>query len=59
MDDKTATEVAYKNGYRDAIKKFAEYLKKHSFECDCNVFLFDAINVDDLDELVEDFLNGR
>ena len=57
MDNNTATEVAYKNGYRDAIKKFAEYLKKHSFECDCNVSLFDAIDVDDLDELAEEFLS--
>ena len=55
MDIYTATEQAYKNGVRD----FAEYLKKNSFLCDPdNRFSFYAIDVDELDDLVNAFLRG-
>lgn len=58
MDNYTATEQAYKNGYRDAIIKFAEYLKKHSCFYDLdNYHSFEAVDVDNLDELVEEFLS--
>ena len=58
MNVYTATEQAYKNGYNAAVKKFAQYLKDHSFLCDANdCYSFKAINVeDDLDDMVKDFL---
>ncbi len=41
----------------DAVRKFAEYLKEHSFTCDPgNGFSFDAIDVDELDDYVKEFL---
>lgn len=60
MNIYTATELAYKNGYNAAVKKFAQYLKDHSFLCDDNNFhSFKAINVeDDLDDMVKDFLES-
>lgn len=49
-------ELAYEVGAR----KFAEYLKAHSFMCDTDHrFSFNAIDVDDLDDLIEDFLRGE
>ena len=60
MDNYTATEIAYNNGYKWGIIKFANYLIDHSFLCDPdNGHSFRAIDIDDLDELVEDFLKGR
>lgn len=41
----------------DGTRKFAEYLKEHSFMCDPgNGFSFDAIDVDELDDYVKEFL---
>lgn len=41
----------------DAVRKFAEYLKEHSFTCDPDNWLsFDAIDVDELDDYVKRFL---
>lgn len=64
MDMYTATEQAYKNGYsngyEDGVVEFANYLKNHSFLCDPdNGFSFNAIDEDDLDDFVEDFLRGK
>ena len=60
MDIYTATELAYKNGYKDGILQFVNYLKNHSFLCDPeHRFSFDAIDVDNLDDFVEDFLRGK
>lgn len=63
MDVYKATEQAYKNGYKegakDSIVKFVEFLKQKSFLCDTNDwYSFQAINVeDDLDDFAEEFLN--
>jgi hypothetical protein len=58
MDIYTATEQAYKNGYANAVKKFANYLKEHSCSYDLdNYFRFDAVDIDNLDYLVEKFLS--
>ncbi len=48
----------YKAGFKNGVIKFANYLKENSFLCDPdNGFSFDAIDVEDLDDLVEEFLN--
>jgi hypothetical protein len=48
---------AYGRGRTDAVRKFADYLKKQSFNCDPgNGFSFDAIDVDELDDYVKKFL---
>lgn len=58
MDVYTATELAYKNGYAAGARKFAEYLKAHSFMCDPDHrFSFSAIDVDDLDDHIKNFLS--
>ena len=50
----------YGFGYKDGVLEFANYLKNHSFLCDPdNGFSFNAIDEDDLDDFVEDFLRGR
>lgn len=57
--DREQYEKGYEDGCRGAIEKFAAFLKDNSFLCDPNdSFSFQAINVeDDLDDLVEEFLN--
>lgn len=51
---------AYGRGKTDAVRKFADYLKKHSFMCDPgNGFSFDAIDVDELDDFVKEFLEDE
>lgn len=48
--------MQYKAGYRDGVIEFAEYLKKHSCSYDLdNYHSFDAIDIEDLDDLVEEF----
>lgn len=48
---------AYEELKTDTVRKFAEYLRKHSFCCDPDNWIsFDAIDVDDLDDYVKDFL---
>jgi hypothetical protein len=48
---------AYGRGRKDSVRKFANYLKEHSFNCDPdNGFSFDAIDVDELDDYVKEFL---
>ena len=60
MDNHTATEQAYKNGYREGVKAFSNYLKKHSCFYDLDSYhSFRAIDIDDLDELIENFLRGE
>ena len=50
-------ESGYDYGYCDGVVEFAEYLKMQSFLCDSNDWhSFNAIDVDDLDDLVKDFL---
>ena len=56
-----AMKVLLKNqlnnvGYKNEIMKFAKYLKNSSFCCDSNDWhSFQAIDTDDLDELVENY----
>ena len=52
--------MQYEAGYRDGIREFAEYLKKHSCSYDLDSYhSFDAINIEDLDDLAgEFFLDG-
>jgi hypothetical protein len=46
--------------YEDGVVAFAKYLKEHAFMCDPdNRFSFYAIDVDDLDDFIEDFLKGK
>lgn len=52
-------DAGYYAGYCDGVVEFAKYLKSNSFECDCNVIIFNAIDMDDLDNLVKDFLETR
>lgn len=48
----------YESGFINGVIKFAEYLKKHSCFYDLdNYHSFAAIDIDDLDDLVEKFLN--
>lgn len=46
--------------YENAVKEFANYLKDKSFCCDPDNWIsFQAIDIDDLDELVKDFLASK
>ena len=48
----------YESGFLNGVIKFANYLKKHSCSYDLdNYHSFDAIDVDNLDDLVEEFLS--
>lgn len=48
------------NCMADTVRKFADYLKKHSFMCDPgNGFSFDAIDVDELDDFAKEFLEDE
>lgn len=51
--------MQYEAGYRNGIKDFAEYLKKYSCSYDLDSYhSFDAINIEDLDDLVGELLYG-
>lgn len=53
-------DAGYSEGFEECIIAFVEYLKKHSCFYDLdNYHSFSAIDVDDLDDLVEEFLNNR
>ena len=44
----------------DTVREFASYLKKYSFCCDPgNWMSFDAIDADELDNYVQEFLEGK
>lgn len=50
----------YESGFINGVIKFANYLKEHSCSYDLdNYHSFDAINIDDLDDLVEEFLDKK
>lgn len=50
-------ESGYSYGYYDGVLEFAEYLKVNAFLCDTHdSWGFQAIDVDDLDDMVKDFL---
>lgn len=46
----------YKSGFEKGVIKFANYLKERAFLCDANDWWsFQAIDIDDLDDLIDDF----
>lgn len=50
----------YKEGYKDGVVEFVKYLKDNSCFYDIdNYHSFKAVNIDDLDDLVEEFLRGN
>lgn len=50
----------YESGFQDGVIKFANYLKEHSCFYDLdNYHSFSAIDIDDLDDLVEKFLEKK
>lgn len=50
----------YESGFINGVIKFANYLKKHSCSYDLdNYHSFEAVDVDDLDDLVEEFLDKK
>ena len=60
MDVYIATEQAYKNGYENGIKEFINYLKDNSCFYDIdNYHSFRAIDIDDLNDLVKEFLDKK
>lgn len=47
----------YESGFNNGVIKFANYLKEHSCSYDLdNYHSFDAIDIEYLDDLVEEFL---
>ena len=53
-------DAGYDDGYEDGAIMFAEYLKENSFLYDPNdSFSFQAIDVDDIKDLLTDFLENR
>lgn len=47
----------YESGFINGVIKFANYLKENSCSYDLdNYHSFDAVDMDDLDDLVEEFL---
>ena len=53
-------DAGYSEGFEEGIISFAKYLREHSFLCDSNDWhSFNAIDVDDLDDFVKDFLENR
>ena len=58
--DRGQYDNGYRDGYRDGIKKFIKYLEEHSFLCDPgNMWSFQAIDADELDDFAEEFLEGE
>ena len=50
----------YKSGFNNGVIKFANYLKEHSRSYDLdNYHNLDAINIDYLDDLVDEFLDKK
>lgn len=50
----------YESGFNKGVIKFANYLKEHSCFYDLdNYHSFRAIDTDDLDDLVEEFLDKK
>lgn len=53
-------DAGYSEGFEEGIISFAKYLREQSFLCDSNDWhSFNAIDVDDLDDFVKDFLENR
>lgn len=53
-------DAGYSEGFEEGIMAFVEYLKKHSCFYDLdNYHSFSAIDIDNLDDLVENFFDNR
>lgn len=53
-------DSGYDDGYEDGAIMFAKYLKQNSCAYDLNNYhSFNAIDVDDLDDFVKDFLENK
>ena len=50
----------YESGFKNGVIKFANYLKDKAFLCDNdNRFSFWAIDIEELDDLVNEFLDKK
>ena len=50
----------YESGFKNGVIKFVHYLKEHSCLYDLdNYHSFSAIDIEDLDDLLEDFLKDE
>lgn len=50
----------YESGFKNGVIKFANYLKMRACSYDLDKYhSFDAIDVEDLDDLVEEFLDKK
>lgn len=50
----------YESGFKNGVIKFANYLKTNSCSYDLdNYHSFEAIDIEDLDDLVEEFLDKK
>ena len=53
-------DAGYSEGFEDGVTAFSKYLKKNSCFYDLdNYHSFSAIDIDNLDDLVKEFLDNR
>ena len=53
-------DAGYSEGFEAGIMAFVEYLKEHSCSYDLdNYHSFDAIDIDNLDDLVKEFFDNK
>lgn len=53
-------DAGYSYGFEEGVIEFVKYLKEHSCSYDLdNYHSFDAIDIEYLDDLVEEFLDNR
>jgi hypothetical protein len=56
MDEHTATELAYKNGYANGVKEFADRLRKVAFRGFWETR--DYVEVDQIDDIEYEMVGG-
>lgn len=57
--DREQYNKGHRNGYQNGVRGFVEYLKKNSSEYDLeNYHYFEAVDIEDLDDLADGFLYG-
>lgn len=54
-------DAGYSDGFKDGVMAFTKYLKENScfYDLDNYYNSFSAIDIDNLDDLVEEFLDNR
>lgn len=59
MNEHDTTEVAYKDGYKDAVKKIRKKLHSEAFAIFDDEGRFDcyAVDLNDIDRILKEFLN--